>query len=90
MGKKTSRVIVSRSIRPNDHKNEKVYKMPGLIANMRAFVSVDEDMVKIIIAIIKPSLEYGAVVWSPPLKKDIDKVERVQRAVTRYAPTLGM
>ena len=63
--------------------------MLGLIANMkRAFVYVDEDMVKIIKAIIRSSLECGAAVWSPHLKKDIDKLERVQRAATRWAPTL--
>lgn len=83
-------IIINRNLNPNDHINEKVHKMLGLIANMkRAFVYVDEDMVKKIIkAIIRPSLEYGAVVWSPHLKKDIDKLERVQRAATRWAPTL--
>ena len=83
-------IIINKSLNPNDHINEKVHKMLGLIANMkRAFLYVDEDMVKkIITAIIRPSLEYGAVVWSPHLKKDIDKLERVQRAATRWAPTL--
>lgn len=49
---------------------------------------VDKNTVKIITAIIRSSLDYGAVVWSTHLKKDIDKLERVQRAATRWAPTL--
>lgn len=33
---------------------------------------------KIITAIIRPNLEYGAVVWSPRLKRDIEKLETEQ------------
>lgn len=49
---------------------------------------VDKNTVKIITAIIRSSLDYGAVVWSTHLKKDIDKSERVQQAATRWTPTL--
>lgn len=59
-----------------------------MIANMeRAFRYGDDDMVKeIITAIIRPTLEYGAVVQSLHLKSGIDRLERVQRA--RRAPAL--
>ncbi len=36
---------------------------------------------------IRPKLEYAAVVWSPH-KKDIRKIERIQRAATKMVPTL--
>ena len=32
------------------------------------------------LALVRPILEYGAAVWDPHLKKDIDKLERVQRS----------
>ncbi len=44
-----------------------------------SFTYLDEEMVKKLIAsIIRPRLEYAAVVWSPRLKKDIRKLERIQ------------
>lgn len=39
---------------------------------------VDEYILeKIIISIIRPTLEYVAVTWRPNLRKAIDKLERV-------------
>ena len=62
----------------------------ALLANMKiASTYVDEEMVKkIITSFIRPTLEYAAVVWSPHLKKHITKLEKVQRAVTRWVPEL--
>ncbi len=64
--------------------------MHNLLANMRvAFTYIDEEMVKkIITSFIRPTLEYAAVVWNPHLKKHIEKLEKVQRAATRWVPSL--
>ena len=43
---------------------------------------------KIITTFIRPQLEYASVVWNPHLQKDIKKLERIQRAATRWAPEL--
>ena len=45
-------------------------------------------MKKLIMAMIRPRLEYAAVVWSPYKKKDIQKIERIQRAATKLVPSL--
>ena len=37
---------------------------------------------------IRPKLEYAAVVWSPHKKKDIRKLERIQRTATKMIPEL--
>ena len=37
---------------------------------------------------IRPRLEYAAVIWSPHEKKHIRKLERVQRAATKMTPEL--
>ncbi len=37
---------------------------------------------------IRPRLEYAAVVWSPHVKRNIIKLERVQKAVTKMVPEL--
>ncbi len=54
-----------------------------------AFTYLDEEMVKkLITSIIRPRSEYAAVVWSPRLKKDIRKLERIQRAATKLLESL--
>ena len=35
-------------------------------------------------ALVRPQMEYASVVWDPHQRKDIDKLERVQRRVARY------
>ncbi len=50
---------------------------------------IDKEIVrKIITSFLRPTLEYAAVVWSPHLKKHIKKIEKVQRAVSRWVPSL--
>lgn len=54
---------------------------------MKAFINMDEVIVKIFTAIIRPTLEHNAVLWSPHFKKDIEKLERIQKAALRWVPT---
>lgn len=70
-GGKDFRVIINRNSSADYHMNEKVHIKLVLIANMKkVFINVYEVMVKkIIAAIIKPALEYSAVLWSPHFKK---------------------
>ncbi len=60
------------------------------LRNMKAaFTYLDEEMVKkLITSTIRPRLEYAALVWSPRLKKEIRKLERIQRAATKLPGTL--
>ena len=37
---------------------------------------------------IRPHLEYANCIWSPYLKGDVDKMEKVQRRATKIVPTL--
>ena len=61
-----------------------------LLTNMKiAFTYIDADMVrKIITTHIRPTLEYASVVWNPHLQKDVNRLERIQRAATRWVPEL--
>ena len=36
------------------------------------------------LALVRPLLEYGAVIWDPYQKQDIDKMERIQRSAVRF------
>ena len=64
--------------------------MYNLLTNMKiAFTYIDANMVrKIITTFIRPTLEYASVTWNPHLQKDIKKIERIQRAATRWVPEL--
>ncbi len=48
----------------------------NLLRNIKiAFTYIDEEMLKKLITSMRcPSLEYAALVWSPKLKKEIEKV----------------
>ena len=83
-------VVINNKMDPIDHINQIYNKMYYLLANMKtAFTYVDADMVrKIITTYIRPTLEYASVVWNPYDINDINKLERIQRAATRWVPEL--
>ena len=54
-----------------------------------AFKYLDEEMIKkLVISLIQPKLEYASVIWSPHKKKDIRKIERIQKTATKMALSL--
>ena len=61
-----------------------------MLSNIRvAFCYMDKDMMrKSLTTMVRPRLEYAAVVWSPHIKKDVKKLERIQRTATRMIPEL--
>ena len=83
-------VVINHKFEPDDHVNQVTGKMHNLLANMKiAFTYIDASMVrKIITTFIRPTLEYAAVAWNPYHQKDEKKIERIQRAATRWVPEL--
>ena len=81
-------VVINNKSLPDDHINQITSKMYYLLSNMKiAFTYIDADMVrKIITTYVRPTLEYASVVWNPHFQKDINKLERIQRAATRCVP----
>lgn len=75
---------------PESHINKIVGETYGLLNRIKiAFEYLDIEMLsKIIKVMIRPKLEYAAIVWSPHHKKHINKLEKVQRAATRIVPEL--
>ena len=61
-----------------------------LLRNIRIiFKYLDEEMIKkLITSLIRLKFEYTAMIWSPHKKKDIKKLEKLQRAPTKMAPSL--
>ena len=83
-------VIVKDSLSPEQHINGICGSTHRMLSNIRVAIHyMDKDMMKKIIAtMILPRLEYAAVVWSPHKKKDVTKIERIQRAATKMVPEL--
>ncbi len=62
-------------------------KTLGLIR--RTYQHLDTETLRTLyVALVRPKLEYGNVVWSPRLQSHIDELERVQRRATKLVSTL--
>ena len=81
-------VIVQDSLTPEWHIKH-IKRMCGsthrMLTNIRVvFHYMDKDMMKKIIStMIRPRLEYAAVVWSPHKKKDVTKIKRIKLAASK-------
>merc|ERR1712035_134475 len=83
-------VNIMDNLSPEKHVNRITAETYNLLRNIKvAFTYVDEEMIKkLVIALIRPRLEYVAAVWSPSTKKHIRKLEKIQRAATKLPPSL--
>ncbi len=78
-------IYISNNLEWDHHINTaigKANKKLGLIKN--SFEYLDEITLKLLYkSLVRPHLEYGASIWSPYWKKDIIKLESVQRRATK-------
>ena len=83
-------IIISNNLKPGKHVSEVVKtanKITGFIG--RAFDYKSEKIILTLYnSLVRPHLEYCVQFWSPYYRKDIDKLERVQRKVTKMIPRL--
>ena len=65
----------------------KANKILGLIG--RAFeIKSERAILNLYSSLVRPHLEYCVQFWSPSLRKDISRIERVQRRATKMIPRL--
>ena len=83
-------VTISNKLSFEKHISKITGETYNLLRNIKlAFSYIDEDMIKkLITSMIRPRLEYAALLWSPHLKKDVRKLERIQRAATKIPHSL--
>ena len=83
-------VFIQDNLSPEKHINKIFGDTFRTLRNIEvAFHYMDKDMLKkIFTTMIRPKLEYAAVVWSPSKKKHIRKLERIQRIATKMVPEL--
>ena len=59
----------------------------GLIK--KTFTNLNKNIIRLLHkSLVRPLLEYGSVIWSPHLKKDIIEIEKIQRRMTKLAPEI--
>ena len=78
-------VLISSDLSPSVHIDGMVAKAHQRAnAILRCFVSRDSRLLtRTYTVYVRPLLEHDCVTWSPHLKQDIDKIERVQRRYTK-------
>jgi len=80
-------VLVSSDLSPSVHIDSivaKAHQRANVI--LQCFLSRDVTLLTRAVSVtvyVRPIFEYNCVLWSPHLKQDIEKIERVQRRHTR-------
>src|SRR6218665_1705252 len=85
MRKKDLGVIMNRSAKPSRQCAEASKKANSNLGMIRrTIVSRDKDTIlRLYKTLVRPQLEYCIQVWSPCLKQDMEKLEKVQRRATK-------
>ena len=83
-------IMISDDLKPSNQCSKVVKtanKLVGFIG--RTFEHKSEKVILTLYnSLVRPLLEYCIQFWSPYYRKDIDKLERVQRRVTKMIPRL--
>ena len=83
-------VTISNNLKPSQQCSEvikKANKIIGLIGRSFEYKSKN-TILTLYTSLVRPLLEYCVQAWCPYYQKDIDKLERVQRRVTKIIPSL--
>ena len=83
-------VTTSSNLKPSQQCSEvvkKANKVIGLIGRSFEYKSKN-TILTLYNSLVRPLLEYCVQAWCPYYQKDIDKLERVQRRVTKMIPSL--
>ena len=77
---------ISNDLKWNIHINNVCKKANATLGFLRRNLrNVPENCRKIAyISLVRSTMEYGATIWNPYLKGDIDKLERIQNRATRF------
>ena len=83
-------VVITSDLKPGVQCAEAIKKANQIVGFIgRSFEFKSEKIILTLYnALVRPHLEYCVQFWSPYYRKDIDKLERIQRRVTKMIPRL--
>ena len=83
-------VIMNKNFSFSTHINKSISKANQSLGIMQCtFTYTDEEFFRdIYLTFVRPHLEYCVQVWSPYLRCEVDKIEKVQRHATKLVPSL--
>ena len=78
-------IIISEDLKPMKHIAKTVKKANQLLGMIRRTITCKNktNILNLYKTLVRPILDYGSAIWSPHQKKDIQKIERVQRRATK-------
>ena len=89
-GERDLGVHISSDLRWRPHINlivSKANRVLGML--LKTFTSRDADLWKLLyVSLVRPHLEFAAVVWNPYLTGDVDALERIQRKASRIPTSM--
>ena len=85
-------VRVDSKLNFSEHTEKTVNKANSKLGLIRrSYTYLDSEVVRMLhTSLIRPTLEYGVVAWSPVYKKDAEAIERVQHRATKLVPKLKL
>jgi len=84
-------VIISTDLKPNNQCTE-VVKIANKLVDFigRSFdLKSEKVLLTLYNSLVRPQLEYCVQFWSPYYKKDIEKLDKIQRRLTKMIPRLS-
>ena len=83
-------IYIDNKLRLSEHVDAAVNKANRLVVLIRRpYEHLDGDsLVQLYKAFVRPHLEYRYVIWLLCLKTDLNKVENVQRRMTKFIPQI--
>ncbi|XP_062906374.1 uncharacterized protein LOC134347835 [Mobula hypostoma] len=85
-------IMLHSSLKVESHVDRVVKKAFGMLAFINQSIEYRswEVMLELYKALARPNLEYCVQFWSPNYRKDVNKIERVQRRFTRMLPAFHL
>ena len=84
-------IYISNDENWNHHLNYSINKANKQLGRIKhAFEYIDEYIIGLLYkSLIRPHLEYGAVIWNPHWQNEIDRLEKVQNRATKIFSLKG-
>jgi ribonuclease P/MRP protein subunit RPP40 len=78
-------VIIDKSLKFSEHCNKVANTANAILGMIKRTINCKSKSIitRLYKALVRPQLEYCVQVWRPYLKKDIEKIEKVQRRATK-------